>query len=60
MNLPLPLELSKPVQLDSDLNSEVRAQMCSGTRSGAQSKSLNAFGIIQVDATDVVVDDVIA
>ena len=58
MNLPLPLELSKPVLLADDLNSEVRAQMCSGTRS--QSKSLNALGIIQVDATDVVVDDVIA
>jgi hypothetical protein len=60
MNLPLPLELTKPVLLADDLNSEMRAQMCSGTRSGAQSKSLNALGIIQVDATDVVVDDVIA
>ena len=60
MNLPLPLELSKPVLLADDLNSEVRAQMCSGTHSGAQSKSLNALGLFQVDATDVVVDDVIA
>jgi hypothetical protein len=60
MNLPLPLELSKPVMLAGDLNSEIRAQMCSATQSGAQSKSLTALGIIQVDATDVVVDDVIA
>lgn len=60
MNLPLPLELAKPVVLADDLNSEVRAHMCSGTRSTQRSTSLNALGIIQVDATDVQVDDVIA
>jgi len=60
MSLPLPLELTKPVTLADDLNSEVRAQMCSGTKSGSQCKSLGALGILQVDATDVVVDDVIA
>jgi len=60
MHLPLPLELTKPVLLADHLNSEIRAQMCSGTRSSQQSKSLNALGIIQVDATDVQVDDVIA
>jgi hypothetical protein len=48
------------VLLAGDLNSEVRAQMCSGTRSSQCSSSLNAAGIIQVDATDVQVDDVIA
>src|SRR5919107_817103 len=60
MNLPLPLELTKPVLLADDLNSEVRTQMCSGTRSSQGSASLNALGIIQVDATDVQVDDAIA
>jgi hypothetical protein len=60
MNLPLPLELTEPVLLVDDLNSEIRAQMCSGTRSSQGSGSLNALGIIQVDATDVQVDDVIA
>jgi hypothetical protein len=59
-SLPLPLELTKPVLLAGDLDSEVRAQMCSGTRSSQGSASLNALGIIQVDATDVQVDDVIA
>jgi hypothetical protein len=60
MSLPLPLELTKPVLLANDLNTEIRAQMCSRTHSGAESRSLGAFGIVQVDATDVVVDDVIA
>ena len=60
MNLPLPLELAEPTMLADDLNTEIRAQMCSGTKSGAQCKSLGALGILQVDATDVVVDDVIA
>ena len=59
-SLPLPLELTKPVLLAGDLNSEVRAQMCSGTSSSQRSASLNALGIIQVDATDVQVDDVLA
>ena len=60
MNLPLPLELTQPVLLAGDLNSEIKAQMCSGTRSSQGSGSLNALGIIQVDATDVQVDDAIA
>jgi hypothetical protein len=60
MNLPLPLELTTPVLLANDVNTEVRAQMCSGTRSSQGSGSLNALGIIQVDASDVQVDDVIA
>jgi endonuclease/exonuclease/phosphatase (EEP) superfamily protein YafD len=60
MNLPLPLELTNPVLLAGDLNSEIKAQMCSGTRSSQGSGSLNALGIIQVDATDVQVDDAIA
>jgi len=60
MNLPLPLELTTPVQLADDLNSQVRAQMCSATQSCAQCKTYNAFGLVQVDLSDVVVDDVIA
>jgi hypothetical protein len=70
MNLPLPLELTKPVLLAGDLDDQVReglsdtydakAQLCSGTRSNAQSKTVNLLGI-QVDVNaDVVVDDVIA
>jgi hypothetical protein len=70
MNLPLPLELTKPVLLAGDLDAQVReglsdtydakAQLCSCTRSNAQSKTFNLLGI-QVDVNaDVVVDDVIA
>jgi hypothetical protein len=60
MNLPLPLELSKPVLLADDLNSEVRAQMCSCTSSYAKCKTVNILGGVQADLSDVVVDDVIA
>jgi len=60
MNLPLPLELTKPVLLAEDLNDTVRAQMCSQTSSRQSSKTLNALGIIQVDVSDVQVDDVLA
>jgi hypothetical protein len=60
MNLPLPLELTAPVQLTEDLNSQVRAQMCSCTQSGAKCKTVNAYGLVQVDLSDVVVDDVLA
>jgi len=60
MNLPLPLELTEPVVLVDDLNSQVRAQMCSHTSSCQGSKTLNALGLIQVDVSDVQVDDVIA
>jgi hypothetical protein len=34
--------------------------MCSHTSSRQASKTLNALGIIQVDVTDVQVDDVLA
>ena len=60
MNLPLPLELTEPVELLDDLNSQVRAQMCSSTTSHQKSKTVNALGLIQVDVADVQVDDVIA
>ncbi len=60
MNLPLPLELTEPVQLLDDLNSQVRAQMCSFTSSRQQSKTFNALGLVQVDVADVQVDDVLA
>jgi endonuclease/exonuclease/phosphatase (EEP) superfamily protein YafD len=59
-SLPLPLELTKPVLLAGDLNSEVRAQMCSRTGTAQGSQSLNGTGAIQVDVSDVQVDDVIA
>ena len=69
-NLPLPLELTKPVLLAGDLDTQVReglsdkydtkTQLCSGTTSTANSASVNGAGV-QVDVTaDVVVDDVIA
>ena len=69
-NLPLPLELTKPVLLAGDLDTQVRrgslreydskAQLCSHTQSNARSNTLNLLGI-QVDVNaDVVVDDVIA
>jgi hypothetical protein len=60
MNLPLTLELTEPVILADDLNTEIRAHMCSATSSRQQSKTFNALGIIQVDAADVQVDDIIA
>jgi hypothetical protein len=69
-NLPLPLELAKPVLLAGDLDTQVReglsdkydtkTQMCSATNSAAACNTLNATGV-QVDVNaDVVVDDVIA
>jgi len=68
--LPLPLQLTKPVLLAGDLDTQVReglsdkydakAQLCSHTQSQAKSNTLNFLGI-QVDVNaDVVVDDVIA
>jgi hypothetical protein len=60
MSLPLPLELTQPVRLAEDLNSQVRAQMCSATQSCAKCQTYNAFGLVQVDLSDVVVDDVLA
>jgi hypothetical protein len=70
VNLPLPLELTKPVLLAGDLDTQVReglsdkydakAQLCSCTQSSARSSTLNLLGV-QVDVNaDVVVDDVIA
>jgi len=69
-NLPLPLQLTKPVLLAGDLDTQVRegltdkydtkTQLCSHTQSQAKSNTLNFLGI-QVDVNaDVVVDDIIA
>jgi len=69
--LPLPLELTSPVVLANDLNTQLRdalggadydarTQLCSSTCSSVQSKTMNILGI-QVDVNaDVNVDDVIA
>jgi hypothetical protein len=69
--LPLPLELTKPVLLAGDLDTQLRtaltaggydaqAQLCSNTHSSVKSATLNFLGI-QVDLNaDVNVDDVIA
>jgi hypothetical protein len=64
--LPLPLELSKPVLLAADLDSQLRSdydpktQLCSNTRSTQTSSSVNGAGV-QVDvAADIAIDDVIA
>jgi hypothetical protein len=69
-NLPLPLQLTDPVLLAGDLDTQVRdglsdkydtkTQLCSHTQSQARSNTLNVLGI-QVDVNaDIVVDDVIA
>jgi hypothetical protein len=69
-SLPLPLQLTEPVLLAGDLDTQVRdglsdkydakTQLCSGTHSNAKSGTFNLLGI-QVDVNaDVVVDDVIA
>ena len=69
-NLPLPLQLTKPVLLAGDLDTQVReglsdsydakTQLCSHTHSRANSKTAGLLGI-QVDVNgDIVVDDVIA
>ena len=60
MSLPLPLELTAPVLLVDDLNTQVRGQMCSHTTSCQKSKTYNAAGLVQVDLADVQVDDVLA
>jgi hypothetical protein len=68
--LPLPLELTSPVLLAGDLNTQLRdaqsgdydarTQLCSGTSSSVRSATLNVLGV-QVDVNaDVNVDDVIA
>jgi hypothetical protein len=64
--LPLPLELTKPVLLAGDLDTQFggeydpKTQLCSCTSSEQQCGSANSSGV-QVDVTvDVQVDDVIA
>jgi hypothetical protein len=69
--LPLPLELTAPVTLAGDLNTQLRTalttggydartQLCSSTGSNVKSATLNLFGI-QVDVNaDVNVDDILA
>lgn len=68
--LPLPLQLTRPVLLAGDLDTQLRTaltadydartQLCSSTHSSVCSGTLNAFGI-QVDVNaDVNIDDVIA
>ena len=68
--LPLPLELSKPVLLAGDLDTQMReglsdkydtkTQLCSATNSCLRSNSMNGAGV-QVDVTvDIQVDDIIA
>ena len=72
-SLPLPLQLTKPVLLAGDLDTQFReslsqydpkTQLCSGTQSEAKSNSRSRNllnGIVVDDATaDIVVDDVIA
>jgi hypothetical protein len=57
MNMPLPLELTKPVLLTSDLDTLVQSQLCGGTQSQSQSQSFNLLTGITVDGVDAVVDD---
>jgi hypothetical protein len=58
MSMPLPLELTKPVLLAGDLDTQVRAHVCgSGTQSQAQCNSYNAAAGITVDGVDLVIDD---
>jgi hypothetical protein len=69
--LPLPLELTQPVLLAGDLDTQLRGaltaggydartQLCSSTGSSVKSATLNLFGI-QVDVNaDVNVDDILA
>ena len=63
--LPLPLELTRPVLLASNIDAQLRdaydtrAQLCSSTSSRMHCKSVDYTGA-QVDVTvDVQVDDVI-
>ena len=63
-NLPLPLELTQPVLLAGDLETQFseydpKTQLCSATQSQATCNTVNANGVIDVGA-DVVIDDVIA
>ena len=56
-NMPLPLELTKPVLLTGDLDSLVESQLCGSTQSQSQSQSFNLLSGITVDGVDAVVDD---
>ena len=57
-NMPLPLELTKPVMLANDLDTTVQAQLCGGhTQSQAQCNSYNPAAGITVDGVDLVIDD---
>jgi hypothetical protein len=57
MNMPLPLELTKPTLLAGDLDTLVQAQVCGGTQSQAQCNSYNANAGITIDGVDLVIDD---
>jgi hypothetical protein len=57
MNMPLALELTKPVLLAGDLDALVQAHMCGSTQSQAQCNSYNANAGITVDGVDLVIDD---
>jgi hypothetical protein len=57
MNMPLPLELTKPVLLAGDLDTVVQAHVCCGTQSQAQCNSYNANAGITIDGVDLVIDD---
>ena len=65
-NLPLPLELTKPVLLAGDVDTQLRTglskydpktQLCGSTSSNQNSQSYNAFNLVVVDAVDVQIDD---
>ena len=58
--LPLPLELTAPVLLAGDLDTQLRIALCSNTSSRMHCKSVDYTGA-QIDVTvDVQVDDVLA
>jgi endonuclease/exonuclease/phosphatase (EEP) superfamily protein YafD len=70
MSLPLPLELTKPVLLAGDLNTQLRnavtstydakTQLSSSTTSSVQSQSFSPTGFLIDVVADVNVDDVLA
>ena len=57
MSMPLPLELTKPVLLAGDLDTQVRTQLCGGTHTNENSQSFNLATGITVDGVDVAIDD---
>ena len=64
--LPLALELTKPVllagDLETDLHSEFdpKTQLSSNTRSNQETRTFNLVGVLSDIAVDLQVDDVIA